>query len=106
MMRRSYFLVFATSYSGFKLGGGGFKNSPSPYYENPDKKSPGTKIKFHPARGRGQIRGWLIKVFVEFQHKIALVVDLAERAVSGNLALRHHLSSGKYGCDQRPFIHD
>ena len=102
-MRRSYFLVFATSYSGFKLGGGGFKNSPSPFYENPVKKSPGTKIKFHPARGRGQIRGWLIKVFVEFQHKIALVVEPRGRSLVilpyGTMAAVESTSER----DQRPF---
>ena len=75
MMRLSYFLVFAISSSGFKLGGGASKIPHPRFYENPTKKSPATKVKFHPARGRGPIRGWLIKVFVEFQHKITLVVE-------------------------------
>ena len=30
---------------------------------------------YNTARGRGPIRGWLIKVLVEFQPKIALVVE-------------------------------
>ena len=37
------------------------------------------KNKFHPARGRGPIRGWLVEVFVE--HKITLVVEPRGRSL-------------------------
>ena len=57
------------------MGGGALKKLPSPFYENPTRKSPATTIKLHPARSRGPIRGWLMKVFVEFHQNIALVVE-------------------------------
>ena len=39
------------------------------------------KIKIHSARGHGPTRGWLIKVFVEFQDKIKLVVKQRGRSL-------------------------
>ena len=73
-------MVFAITSSAFN-GGGGFKNSPFPFYENPTTKSPATKIKVHPAIGRGPIRGGLMKVFVDFQDKSTLVVEPRGRSL-------------------------
>ena len=58
-----------------------FNNPPSPFSENPAKKSPATRSKFHGARGRGPIGGWLIKGFVEFQHNTVLVIEPRERSL-------------------------
>ena len=55
--------------------GWGIKISPSPFYENPTKKSPATRGKFHHARGHKPEA-------VEFQHKIALVVEPIGRSLA------------------------
>ena len=86
MMRRSYVLVFAVSYSGFK-GGGGSKNHHPRFMKFRSRNAPATKIKFH-CRQRPWTNQRLVNYsVVEFEHKIALVVtspargSYAERAV-------------------------